>query len=249
VALFAPLLVEHGPSVQTLHEKLATPSGDHFFGQDALGRDVFSRVVYGARISLLVGVSTVLISATLGLAIGALAGYRGGWTDLLIMRLVDLLLAFPGILLAIALSAVLGPSLRNVLLGLSVISWTGYARLTRAEMLSWRQREFVIAAQCLGSSGTRVVWRHLIPQVLPPLLVQATFGMAGAIVAEASLSFLGLGVQPPTPSWGSMLNDARNFLLVAPHLTVFPALAIMVTVLGINFLGDGLRQALNVREQ
>jgi peptide/nickel transport system permease protein len=204
-------------------------------------------VVYGARVSLLVGVTVAGVSACIGLAVGALAGYAGGRTDELIMRVIDVLLAFPGILLAIALSAVLGPSLRNVLLALCVIGWTGYARLVRAEVQAWRTREFVSAAVALGAAPLRVVRLHIMPHLLTPLLVQATFGVAGAIVAEASLSFLGLGVQPPTPSWGAMVNEGRSFLLVAPHVALFPGLAIMLTVFGLHFLGDGLRDVLDVR--
>jgi peptide/nickel transport system permease protein len=248
VALFAPALASHNPATQNLHQDLRPPQAEHFFGQDKLGRDVFSRVIYGARVSLLVGVLVVGVAGTVGLLVGALAGYAGGRVDELLMRLIDILLAFPGIVLAIGLSAVLGPSLRNVLLALSVIGWTGYARLVRGEVLAWREREFVTAAVALGAGPVRVVTRHIIPQLLAPLVVQATFGMAGAIVAEASLSFLGLGVQPPTPSWGAMLNEGRSFLLIAPHVALFPGLAMMLVVLGLNLLGDGLRDVLDVRE-
>lgn len=248
IALFGPGVVPCSPTTQNLREDLEPPRAEHPFGQDKLGRDVLSRVVYGARVSLLVGVSVVGISASIGLVVGALAGYAGGRTDELIMRGIDVLLAFPGILLAIALSAVLGPSLRNVLLALCAIGWTGYARLVRAEVRAWRTREFVSAAVALGAGPFRVVYLHIVPHLLTPLVVQATFGMAGAIVAEASLSFLGLGVQPPTPSWGAMVNEGRSFLLLAPHVTVFPGLAIMLTVLGLHLLGDGLRDVLDIRE-
>lgn len=247
VAVFAPALAPHSPSVQNLSEDLQAPSVEHPFGQDKLGRDILSRVIYGARISLLVGGLVVVISATLGVGIGGLAGYAGGRTDELLMRGIDALLAFPGILLAIALSAALGPSLGNVLLALCSIGWTGYARLVRGEVLAWREREFVEAAVALGAGPWRVVGQHIVPQLLTPLAVQASFGMANAIVAEASLSFLGLGVQPPTPSWGAMINEGRSFLLFAPHVALFPGLAIMLTVLGLNFLGDGLRDILDVR--
>jgi peptide/nickel transport system permease protein len=247
VALFGTGLVSYSPTTQNLSEDLQPPRAAHLFGQDKLGRDVLSRVVYGARVSLLVGVTVAGISACIGLAVGALAGYAGGRTDELIMRLVDVLLAFPGILLAIALSAVLGPSLRNVLLALCVIGWTGYARLVRAEVQAWRTREFVGAAVALGATPLRIVRLHIVPHLVTPLLVQATFGVAGAIVAEASLSFLGLGVQPPTPSWGAMVNEGRSFLLVAPHVALFPGLAMMLTVFGLHFLGDGLRDVLDVR--
>jgi len=249
VAALAPNLAPVGPTTQNLSEDLRPPSTAHPFGQDKLGRDVLSRVVYGARISLLVGVLVVGISAVLGLGIGALAGYAGGRSDELIMRGIDVFLAFPGILLAIGVAAVLGPSLRNVLLALCAIGWTGYARLVRGEVLAWREREFVSAAVALGATPGRVVWRHIVPQLLTPLVVQATFGVAGAIVAEASLSFLGLGVQPPTPSWGAMINDGRSFLLVAPHVALFPGLAMVLIVLGLQLLGDGLRDALDVRTE
>jgi peptide/nickel transport system permease protein len=232
---------------QELAATLAPPGRDHVLGQDKLGRDILSRVLYGARVSLAVGFATVAVSLAIGGLVGAVAGYAGGWLDDLLMRIVDVLLAFPGLLLAIAFTAVLGPSLRNVVLALCLIGWTGYARLTRGEVHRLRTREFVEAARALGARDRRILGRHLVPLLAAPLLVQATFGMAAAIVAEASLSFLGLGAQPPTASWGTMLNDGRAFLLVAPHLTLFPGLAIMLTVLALNFLGDGLRDRLDVR--
>ena len=247
VALLAPGLAPHSPATQNLSEDLQPPSSGHPFGQDKLGRDVLSRVLYGARVSLLVGVTVAGLSAAIGLVIGGVAGYAGGRIDDLLMRGIDVLLAFPGILLAIGLSAVLGPSLRNVLLALCAIGWTGYARLVRAEVLSWREREFVNAAVALGAAPLHVLGRHIVPQLLTPLTVQITFGMAAAIVSEASLSFLGLGVQPPTPSWGAMINEGRSFLLVAPHVALFPGLAMTLTVLGFTLLGDGLRDALDVR--
>lgn len=249
VALFAPNLALQSPRTQNLSEDLRPPSLEHPCGQDKLGRDVLSRIIYGSRVSLLVGVLVVAISASLGLLLGAIAGYAGGRIDDLIMRSTDVLLAFPGILLAIGAAAVLGPSLRNVLLALGAISWTGYARLVRGEVLSYRSREFVSAAAALGAAPPRILTRHIIPQLLTPLVVQATFGMAGAIVAEASLSFLGLGVQPPTPSWGAMVNEGRAFLLIAPHVALFPGLAVVFTVLGLNLLGEGLRDVLDVRRE
>lgn len=240
-AVLAPALAPSDPARPVLAEGLARPSLAHPFGQDRLGRDILSRVVYGARVSLVVGAATVAVSLTLGIAIGLLCGLAGGFVDELVMRIVDILLAFPGILLAIALSAVLGPSLRNVVIALSVIGWTGYARVVRAETLSLRTRLHVESAIALGASPLRVVLHHVLPLLVGTLTVQATFGFAGAIVAEASLSFLGLGTQPPTASWGAMLNEGRSFLLVAPHLAVFPGLAVFATVLGVNFLGDALR--------
>lgn len=248
-ALLAPLLAPHDPTRQNLDRDLRTYSMENPLGTDKLGRDILSRVLYGGRISLLVGATTVVISLAIGLAIGSLSGYFGGWTDQLLMRLVDILMAFPGILLAIAFTAVLGPGLDHVILALCLIGWTGYARLIRGEILALREREFVHAAQALGCKPGRVIARHLIPNLLPPVLIQATFGLAAAIIAEGSLSFLGLGVEPPTPSWGSMLNDGRQFLLVAPNLTTYPGIAIMITVFGLNLVGDGLQDRLQGRSR
>lgn len=245
VAAAGPSLAPFDPTRPALAENLRPPSRAHPFGQDRLGRDILSRTLYGARVSLVVGLSAVAISLALGTTIGLFSGFVGGWIDEIVMRLVDVLLAFPGILLAIALSAVLGPSLGNVILALSVIGWTGYARLVRAETLSLRERAHVESAVSLGAGPLRVVALHILPLLAGPLAVQATFGFAGAVVAEASLSFLGLGTQPPTPSWGAMLNEGRNFLLVAPHLALFPGLFVFLTVLGVNFLGDGLRDWLS----
>jgi peptide/nickel transport system permease protein len=246
-ALLAPLLAPHDPTRQNLDNDLRTHSRENPLGTDKLGRDILSRVLYGGRISLLVGVTTVLISLAIGLAIGSIAGYVGGWADQLLMRLVDMLMAFPGILLAIAFTAVLGPGLDHVILALCLIGWTSYARLVRGEILALREQEFVQAARALGCKPGRVIARHLLPNLLSPLLIQATFGLAAAIIAEGSLSFLGLGAEPPTPSWGSMLNDARQFLLVAPHLTTYPGIAIMITVFGLNLVGDGLHDRLLTR--
>jgi len=243
-ALLAPLIAPHHPLRQNLENDLIAHSADHWLGTDKLGRDILSRTIYGARVSLSVGFATVAISLFIGLLIGSLAGYCGGWIDLLLMRVVDILLAFPGILLAIAFTAVLGPGLDHVVLALCLIGWTGYARLVRGEIIALREREFVQAARALGGSPKRVIACHLLPNLVAPLLIQATFGLAAAIIAEGSLSFLGLGVEPPTPSWGSMLNDGRQFLLVAPHLTTYPGLAIMITVFALNLVGDGLQDRL-----
>ncbi|MBI1875994.1 MAG: ABC transporter permease [Acidobacteria bacterium] len=249
LAAFGPWVTPYDPSRQELALRLARPSLAHPFGIDELGRDILSRVLAGARISLLVGLTVVSVSAAVGLALGLVGGYFGGLLDEVIGRVVDVLLAFPGILLAIALVAVLGPSLVNVVLALSVIGWVGYARLVRGQVLRIRELEHVQAARALGARAPRVLLRHVLPGTLPSVLVQATLGMASAVIAEAALSFLGLGVQPPTPSWGTMLNGGRTHLLDAPHLTVFPGLAIAVLVLALNFLGDGLRDAIDPRRE
>jgi len=241
IILVAPFALQLDPFTQHLDENLRPPSREHLLGQDKLGRDVLSRLVQGARTSLGVGISVVLFSSTLGLALGAFAGTVGGRTDRIIMAGVDVLLAFPGLLFAIAVVAALGPGVTNVVLSLSLLGWTGYARLVRGQILSLREREFVTAARALGARPLRIAIRHLIPNLAGLLSVQATFGVAGAVVAEGSLSFLGLGVPAPLPSWGAMLADARPYLLTAPHLTIFPAAAIAFTVLTINLFGDHLR--------
>ena len=244
-AVFGPWLAPFDPASQELALRLEGPTGLHWFGLDELGRDIFARVLSGARISLLVGLIVVSVSSAIGILLGSIAGYFGGRIDEAISRVVDILLAFPGLLLAIALVAVLGPSLTNVVLALSLIGWVGYARLVRGQVLRSRELEFVQAARALGATTPRILARHVIPTTLPAVTVQATLGMGGAILAEAALSFLGLGVQPPTPSWGTMLSYGRGHLLDAPHLTIFPGLAIAVLVLGFNFLGDGLRDRLD----
>jgi peptide/nickel transport system permease protein len=241
VAIAGPLLTPFDPAAQELPMRLDGPTLAHPFGLDELGRDILARVMAGARISFAVGLAVVIVSAGVGTLLGAIAGYFGGILDDLIGRVTDILLAFPGLLLAIALVAVLGPSLGNVLLALTLIGWVGYARLVRGQVLRAREFEYVQAARALGASTPRVLACHVIPSAIPAVVVQATLGMAGAIVGEAALSFLGLGVQPPTPSWGTMLNGGRAHLLDAPHLTIFPGLAIALLVLGFNFLGDGLR--------
>ena len=248
-AVLAPALAPYSPVAQDLAHDLAPSSPDHLLGTDKLGRDVLSRVIFGSRISLAVGATTVAVSLAIGLLIGALSGYFGGRTDRLVMRLVDILMAFPGILLAIAFTAVLGPGLDHVIIALALIGWTGYARLVRGEILSLREKDFVRAALALGGSPARIIARHIVPNLLPALLIQATFGVAAAIIAEGSLSFLGLGAEPPTPSWGAMLNEGRQFILVAPHLTAYPGLAITITVLALNLAGDGLRDRLEKRDK
>lgn len=248
-ALAAPWLLPWDAATQDLPNRLQGPTWEHWLGLDELGRDILARVLLGARVSLLVGLVVVGVSSSVGMIVGAISGYYGGRVDQLIGRVMDVLMAFPGMLLAIALVAVLGPSLVNVVLALAVIGWVGYARLVRGQVLRAREFEYVTAARALGAGTVRILARHVLPSAMPPLLVQATLGMAGAILSEAALSFLGLGVQPPTPSWGTMINGGRVHLLDAPHLTVFPGLFLAVVVLGFNFLGDGLRDAIDPRAQ
>jgi peptide/nickel transport system permease protein len=245
VAIAAPLLAPFDPNAQDTIRRLETPSKQHLLGLDDLGRDVLSRILFGARVSLRVGFSVVIIASLIGVALGATAGYFGGAADLVIMRICDILLAFPGILLAIALVAVLGPSLNNVIIALASIGWVGYARLVRGQVLKVREMEYVTAAKALGARSPRVIVLHVLPNVINPVIVMATLGLAGAILSEAALSFLGLGVQPPTPSWGAMLTSGRRYLGLANHLAIYPGIAIMLAVMGLNFLGDGLIDALD----
>jgi peptide/nickel transport system permease protein len=242
LALIGPNLDGVDPLAINLPHALAGPDKEHPLGCDALGRDMLARTLWGARISMGIAAAVVGVSLIVGSLFGAAAALAGGLTDELLMRIVDVLLAFPGILLAIALAAILGPGLVDLVIALAAIGWTGYARLVRGEILSLREREYVQAARSLGASPWRLMSRHLLPGVAAPLAVQASFGIGGIIVAEAALSFLGLGIPPPQPTWGGMLDQGRAFLLVAPHLTTVPGLAIGLSVLGFNFLGDGLAQ-------
>ncbi|HCT61702.1 MULTISPECIES: ABC transporter permease [Acidobacterium] len=247
-ALFAPWLAPYNPAHIDLMDRLAGPSRSHWFGTDELGRDILSRIIYGARISLEVASSVVALSLLLGLIFGGLAGFYGGALDVTInIFAINAFMALPGILLAIAFVAFLGPGLINLVLALAIGGWVGYARLVRAQVLAAREREFVEAAKALGASDLRIFMRHILPNIMQPLIVQSAIGMAGAVLAEATLSFLGLGVPPPTPSWGAMLNDARAHLFDAPHTVVFPAIAVMCCVLSFNFLGDALRDYLDPR--
>ncbi|HEX6179048.1 MAG TPA: ABC transporter permease [Thermoanaerobaculia bacterium] len=245
IALAAPLIAPKDPYTQDTARRLEAPSGEHLLGLDDLGRDVWARIGWGARVSLRVGFSVVIIASLVGVTLGAISGYFGGKIDVLVMRLCDILLAFPGILLAIAMVAVLGPSLNNVIIALATIGWVGYARLVRGQVLKVREMEYVTAAKALGARSPRVIIRHVLPNVINPVIVMATLGLAGAILSEAALSFLGLGVQPPTPSWGAMLTAGRRYLGLANHLAIFPGAAIMLAVMGLNFLGDGLIDALD----
>jgi len=249
-AIFAPWIAPQDPASINLPTRLSTPSHSHWFGTDELGRDILSRIIYGARISMFVGGCVVLISLGLGLVIGSIAGYYGGRIDRFVnIVAMNAFLSFPGILLAIAFVAFRGPGIFNLVLALSLGGWVGYARLVRGQVLAAREREFVEAARALGASDLRIVVRHILPNIIQPVIVQAAIGMAGAILAEATMSFLGLGVPPPTASWGTMLNDARAHLFDAPHLVLFPALAVMLAVLSFNFIGDALRDYLDPRSQ
>jgi peptide/nickel transport system permease protein len=249
-AIFAPWIAPQDPASINLPTRLSTPSHSHWFGTDELGRDILSRIIYGARISMFVGGCVVLISLGLGLIIGSIAGYYGGRIDRFVNVVVmNAFLSFPGILLAIAFVAFRGPGIFNLVLALSLGGWVGYARLVRGQVLAAREREFVEAARALGASDLRIIVRHILPNIIQPVIVQAAIGMAGAILAEATMSFLGLGVPPPTASWGTMLNDARAHLFDAPHLVLFPALAVMLAVLSFNFIGDALRDYLDPRSR
>ncbi|WP_263359295.1 ABC transporter permease [Acidicapsa ligni] len=244
--LLAPWIAPASPASIDLMHRLQGPSAAHWCGTDELGRDTLSRLLWGARLSLAVSASVVSISLALGLAIGGLAGYKGGWIDhTLTVVAMNTFLALPGILLAIAFAAFLGPGFQNLVLALAIGGWAGYARLVRAQVMAVKEREYVEAARALGASGPRIFFRHILPNMIQPLLVQAAIGMGGVILAEATLSFLGLGIPAPTPSWGSMLNDARAHLFDSPHLVLFPALAMALAVLSFNFLGDALRDYLD----
>jgi len=249
-ALFAPWIAPQDPAHIDLPSRLSPPSSIHWCGTDELGRDILSRLIYGSRISMLVGSCVVTISLALGLVVGSVAGYYGGRIDRFVNVVVmNAFLSFPGILLAIAFVAFRGPGIFNLVLALSLGGWVGYARLVRAQVLATREREFVEAARALGASDLRVIARHILPNIIQPVIVQAAIGMAGAILAEATMSFLGLGVPPPTASWGVMLNDGRAHLFDAPHLVIFPAVTVMLAVLSFNFIGDALRDYLDPRSR
>ena len=247
-ATFAPWLSPRDPAQLDLTQRLLSPSHTHWFGTDELGRDILSRTIFGARVSMIVAVSVVTLSLGIGLVTGLLAGFYGGRVDTIInVYVMNAFLALPGILIAIAFVAFLGPGLFNLVLALSISGWVGYARLVRAQVLAVKEREFVEAARALGASDIRIVLFHILPNIVQPLIVQAAIGMAGAVLAEATLSFLGLGMPPPSASWGAMLNDGRSHLFDSPHLVLFPAMAVMLAVLAFNFIGDALRDWLDPR--
>ena len=245
-AVFAPWLTPYDPASQILMDRLDGPSWKHPFGNDELGRDILSRILLGTRVSMRVGATVVLLSVMAGVLMGGVAGYIGGKLDTFVtVVVINSLLAFPGILFAIALVAFLGPGLDRLIFALASIGWVGYARLARGQVLKVKTLEFVEAARALGASRVRIFARHIVPNIIQPILIQASVGMAAAILSEASLSFMGLGISPPTPSWGAMLNDGRNHLFDAPHMVIFPSIALVLTVLSFNFLGDALRDWLD----
>ncbi|MDH5229766.1 MAG: ABC transporter permease [Gammaproteobacteria bacterium] len=246
LALFGPWLPLN-PDIVNLQKILHTPASEAWLGYDDLGRPVWDRLVMGARTSFLVAIWVMLISLFIGTFIGTMSAYVGGKFDLVVVRVIDVFLAVPGILLAIALAGIMGPGIENVVFALSIVGWVGYARLARAQVLTLKHRDHVQAAIALGTRPLRIMLRHLIPLISAPLIVEATFGIAGAVIAEAGLSFLGLGVQPPEASWGSMIKDGTRYMLMAPHMVIAPGMAIMLVVLAVNLLGDRLRDVLDVR--
>lgn len=246
-AVFAPQLTPRDPYEIVLEAGLQKPSAQYWLGQDELGRDLLSRIIYGARLSMVIGAIAVAIGVGFGVPIGALSGYFGGWADLLTQRVIDIMLAFPGILLAIVLVAVLGVGLPQVMVAVGIVSIPTYARLVRGQVLAMRSQEFVDAARALGATSSRIIWRHVLPNTLAVIIVQSTLQFASAILSAAALGFLGLGAQPPAAEWGSMLSNARQYIRLAPHSVTFPGIAIMLTVLGFNLLGDAVRDALDPR--
>lgn len=243
IAIFAPFIAKYNPNKIEIAEALLGPSSRHFFGTDQLGRDIFSRMIFGARVSLLVGIIAMGIATLVGLFLGAVAGFFGGLADALLMRFVDIMLCFPTFFLILAVVALLEPSMFNIMAIIGLTSWMSVARIVRAEVLSLKEREFILAIKALGASNVRIILRHLLPNALGPVIVNATLGVAGAILLESSLSFLGLGIQPPTPSWGNILSESKAVLGLAWWLSLFPGLAILITVLAFNLLGEGLRES------
>jgi peptide/nickel transport system permease protein len=247
VAIFAPFLASHHPYEQNLEKALLAPCLEYPFGTDDLGRCIFSRIIFGTRTSLQIGIIVTSITACIGIIMGLIAGYYGGLADEIIMRLVDIFLAFPGLVLALTIAGLMGPGFFNVMFALSLVGWMGYTRVVRGSVLAVKEKEFVETAKSLGANNLYILIHHILPNVIAPVIVMATLGIGHTILAAAGLSFLGLGAQPPIPVWGAMLNNGKAFMRTAPHLTIFPGLAIMITVLAFNFLGDGLRDLLDPR--
>jgi peptide/nickel transport system permease protein len=247
VAVFAPLLSPYNPDAIDRYNVLVSPGLRHPLGTDDLGRDVLSRMIWGARISLSVGFVAIGIATTIGMLLGALAGYYGGWTDRIIMRFIDIMLSIPTFFLILAVIAFVGSSIWNIMIVIGLTAWMGVARLVRAEFLSLKEREFVLAARAIGASDVRIIFRHVMINSMAPVLVSAVLGVAGAVLVESALSFLGIGVQPPTPSWGNILSLGKDYIELAWWLSVFPGLAILVTVLGYNLLGEGIRDSIDPR--
>src|SRR5690625_84455 len=245
IAIIGPFIAPYDPNTQIMVDKLAPPSVDHWFGTDHLGRDILSRIIHGMKITLYIGFFSVILGATVGVFLGIISGYYGKRTDMIIMRCMDVLLAFPGILLALAIVSVLGASLNNVIIAVAIFSVPVFARIVRGSTLAVKNLEYIDAIKVLGASDARIIFKHILPNVTSPLIVQATLNIATAILAASGLSFLGIGAQPPMPEWGAMLSDGRNYLYNAPHVAFFPGMAIVVVVLAFNILGDGLRDALD----
>ena len=249
LALFSPWIAPYDPVDSNLRLRGAPPSAEHWFGNDDIGRDILSRLIYGTRIALIVGLGATSIAVAIGVLVGATAGYFGGKVDFLLSRLVDALMAFPILALLLTLSTIFGPSLRNVVLVIGVTFWASYARVIRAEVLSLRERDYVLAAQASGASNGRIILRHIVPNAIGPVIILASLAIGSVIIFESALSFLGMGIQRPTPSWGTMLSDGREYIRNYPHIAIAPGLAIAFTVLAFNLVGDGLRDALDPRER
>lgn len=249
IALTAHWIAPYNPNETNLRLRGASPSSDHWFGNDDIGRDILSRIMYGARVALMVGIISTTIAVTIGVIVGSMAGYFGGWVDFVLSRLIDTLMAFPILALLLTLSALLGPSLRNVIIIVGVTFWASYARIIRAEVLSLRERDYVLAARASGASDRRIILQHIVPNAIGPVIILASLAIGGVIIFESALSFLGMGISRPTPSWGTMLSDGRDHIRNYPHIAIAPGLAIATTVLAFNLIGDGLRDALDPRER
>ncbi|MFK8137507.1 MAG: ABC transporter permease [Bdellovibrionales bacterium] len=249
MAIFAPLLAPMSPYDMNLENRFLPPGGEHFFGTDENGTDIFSKILFGARISLMVALTVVAVNSFVGLIIGSIAGYFGGKIETVIMRFIDMLQAFPGFLMALSMVAVLGPSIRNLIIAMCISGWTGFARLVRGEVIYLKHKEYVQAARALGAKTPRILGLHIWPNLVGPLIVQATFAMAGTIIAESGLSFLGLGAPPSEPTWGALLNSGRKVLLEAPHVSIFPGVCIVLLVLGFNLIGDAIRDILDPKKR